>query len=577
MTNKRREELQAIVAEFSCDRMRMLDILHEAQKSRGYVSDEDAVALAEFLKCSPADISEVVSFYHFFNSKPSGQTRIYLDDSIIARHAGYEQIKAAFEKELNVKIGQATEDGNFGLYATSCIGLSDQAPAALIGGTAFPSLKVEEVPQIIQRIKNGEELSQIAKKIESNLIKLGPVFGTQLSEQLVVERIKQMNSLEIIESIKQSGLRGRGGAGFSTGKKWESCAQVKAETRYVVCNADEGEPGTFKDRELLRNFAGWVLTGMRAAGKAIKAQEGIIYLRAEYEYLKQSLEKSIADLQAHPNWGDFAIRVQIGAGAYVCGEESALLESLEGKRGEPRLRPPFPVERGYKSAPTVVNNVETFAQAAWILQNGAEKFAALGTEKSKGTRLLSISGDVAKPGIYEIEWGATVKEILHECRAQDPHIVQVGGPSGICISMNEQERKICFEDLPTGGSFMVFSKKRSLFEILENFMSFFVRESCGNCTPCRAGNVYLRDLVLKFKSNQAFPADLVKLENWSKIVSQTSRCGLGVSAPNVLTTSLSAFPEIYNQALAAPQDPLIYPFDEARATSPHENAARNLK
>jgi len=562
--------LRKVVQHFQKDRGRLLDILWEAQKLRGFLDSSDLSVLADELTCAVADIEEVQSFYHFLKSKASGRHQIYLDTSIISQFAGQSEIRQAFETALGIKVGEVSADGEFGLFETSCIGMSDQAPAALIDLIPFPNLKPEEVPQILERLKKGESASEVAKPVQSHLQKMGPFFDPVKKYPSAEPNFLKRSAPEIISLIKSSGLRGRGGAGFTTGTKWEACAKFSAKKKFVICNADEGEPGTFKDRILLTHFCQSVLEGMLAAAKAVGAAEAILYLRAEYTYLASHIENEIQKISTLKIAEGIQLSLRLGAGAYVCGEESALLESLEGKRGEPRLRPPFPVEKGYLGFPTVVNNVETFALAARILAEGAENFLSLGTPQSKGTRLLSISGDIEHPGIYEVPWGITIQEVLDLSGAQEPAILQVGGPSGTCISATDRQRKIAFEDLSTGGSLMIFSKDRDLFSILDNFMEFFVRESCGNCTPCRAGNVFLRQLLQKFQTGQARPEDLERIQDWSAIVSRTSRCGLGVSSPNVLTTSLKAFPAEYQNRMDKNADPQLQNFDLAKATRDYD-------
>lgn len=563
--------LRKIVQHFQKDRGRLLDILWEAQKLRGFLDSSDLSVLADELACAVADIEEVQSFYHFLKSKASGRHQIYLDTSIISQFAGLSEIRQAFETALGIKVGEVSADGEFGLFETSCIGMSDQAPAALIDLIPFPNLQIQEIPHILERLKKGENATDVAKPVQSHLQKMGPFFDPAKNYPSAEANFLKHSAQEIISLVKSSGLRGRGGAGFTTGAKWEACAKFSATKKFVICNADEGEPGTFKDRILLTHFCQSVLEGMLIAAKAVAATEAILYLRAEYTYLAGHIENEFQNISGSKMAEGIQLSLRLGAGAYVCGEESALLESLEGKRGEPRLRPPFPVEKGYLGFPTVVNNVESFAMAARILTEGAESFFALGTAQSKGTRLLSISGDIARPGIYEVPWGITIQEILELSGAITPAILQVGGPSGTCISAADTQRKIAFEDLATGGSLMVFSKERDLFAILDNFMEFFVRESCGNCTPCRAGNVFLRQLLQKFLAGEARPEDLERIRDWSAIVSRTSRCGLGVSSPNVLTTSLKAFPLEFQKRMAKNADPQFQNFDLAKATRDYED------
>ncbi|HPP48745.1 MAG TPA: NADH-ubiquinone oxidoreductase-F iron-sulfur binding region domain-containing protein, partial [Spirochaetota bacterium] len=358
---------------------------------------------------------------------------------------------------------------------------------------------------------------------------------------------------DVIEEVKIANLRGRGGAGFPTGMKWEFCRKAEGAKHYVICNADEGEPGTFKDRVILTELPHMLFEGMAIAGYAVGAQEGIIYLRAEYLYLKKYLEKVLEDLRAKNILGkniagkgfDFDIRIQMGAGAYVCGEESALIESAEGKRGEPRNRPPFPVQKGYLGYPTTVNNVETLCCAVRIMLEGGEWFAKMGTAQSKGTKLLSVSGDCQNPGIYEVEFGTTVNTLLEMVGGRTAKAVQVGGPSGTCISKKDFGRRICFDDLATGGSIIIIGPDRDLFEIVHNFMDFFVEESCGWCVPCRAGNVILKQKLEKIMSGKASTKDVQELEDWCKIVKATSRCGLGQTSPNPIYTTIQNFREMY--------------------------------
>lgn len=578
VSSSRQNELQQIAESVDGDRTRLLDVLLVAQKRKGYLPEAEAKFIAEQLKISPADVREVQSFYHFLHDRPAGRFRIFLDNSIVSEFSGMKSVRRAFCKALGIQVGETTADGLFGLYETSCLGLSDQGPAALINGVPFPRLKAKDVPTVVRDLKRGLKPAEIALPVKSHLRQLGPLFqdlkkqGAEFGQGLRVAREK--SPAQICDEVKKSGLRGRGGAGFPTGVKWESCAKIAADRKFVVCNADEGEPGTFKDREILTSGAELVFEGMAIAGRAIGASEGIFYLRWEYQYLLSKLEKTIRSLARKSLLGDFSIRIQLGAGAYVCGEETALLESLEGKRGEPRLRPPFPVEVGYLGKPTVVNNPETYFLATKIMALGSQVFQSYGTERSRGTRLLSISGDIGRPGIYEVEWGITLDKVLKMCRAKNPNVIQVGGPSGHCVSYKDRHRILSFEDLPTGGSLMIFSKKRDLFEILENFLDFFVRESCGNCTPCRAGNVFLLDLVRRLRQGEPHPDDRQRILDWSQVISRTSRCGLGATSPNVLTTSLQAFRSEFDRVFKKAEGKQIYPFDEAAAIRPYDEGTR---
>jgi [NiFe] hydrogenase diaphorase moiety large subunit len=306
--------------------------------------------------------------------------------------------------------------------------------------------------------------------------------------------------------------------------------------------------------------------GMAIAGYAIGAQEGILYLRAEYKYMQDYLEGKLADLRAKNILGEnvlgksgfnFDIRIQFGAGAYVCGEESALIESMEGKRGTPRVKPPFPVQVGYLGCPTAVNNVETLAAIPHILKNGGDWYKGFGTEQTPGTKLLSVSGDCEKPGVYEVEFGITVKDFLTMVGAEDAYAVQVSGPSGECINaQNALDRKLCHEDLSVGGSMIVFNKDRDLLKYMYSFMQFFVEESCGICAPCRAGNVIMRNRLHRICDCRGIQQDLDDMVAWSKIISATARCGLGMTSSNPIVTTIKNFPELYQSVLDKDANPL---------------------
>ena len=367
-----------------------------------------------------------------------------------------------------------------------------------------------------------------------------------------------------LDEITTSRLRGRGGAGFATGTKWGLCRRAavpEGGSRIVVCNADEGEPGTFKDRVLLTQQADTVFEGMTVAARVLDARQGLVYLRGEYRYLLESLEAVLArrreqGLLGHGIRGvegfDFDIQIHLGAGAYVCGEESALIESLEGKRGTPRIRPPFPVEHGYLGQPTVVNNVETFCAAAHIAQRGGAWWAGMGTAQSTGTKIHSVSGDCARPGVYEYPFGVTLEQILHDCGATGAQAVQVGGPSGLCLAAPEFGRRIGFEDVPTAGAFMVFDQRRDLFEVAHAFAQFFAHESCGFCTPCRVGTELIVRRMDKLAAGFGSVFDEAELQDLEALLHGTTHCGLGATATNPLRDTLQRFRPAYERRLQAP-------------------------
>ena len=365
--------------------------------------------------------------------------------------------------------------------------------------------------------------------IESNYV--SELTFASIDSKASFEAAKKSGSKGIIDEITASKLRGCGGAGFPTGLKLTFMTKEKGEPKYVICNCDEGEPGTFKDREILTNHPEVVFTGMAIAGEAINAKQGIFYIRAEYAFMKEHLEAAIAECKAFTG---FDIALKSGAGAYVCGEETALIESLEGKRGEPRNRPPFPIQNGYLGKPSEVNNVETFAWITSIISKGAKWFSSVGTEQSPGFKIFSISGDCKRPGVYEFPMGTTVAEMLKAVDGEGAKAVQMGGASGQTVPASEFERKIAFEDAPPGGSIMVFDPKRKMLDVAENFMEFFVEESCGQCTPCRKGNVQLLEAVRKMKAGKCCGGEdcFAKLRSLAETMQIASKCGLGQTSAN---------------------------------------------
>ena len=365
-----------------------------------------------------------------------------------------------------------------------------------------------------------------------------------------MRRALDLKRSEIIAEIAASRMRGRGGAGFPTSTKWNLAAAAQSEKKYIVCNADEGEPGTFKDRVILQEFPDLVFDGMTIAGKAIGSSEGILYLRAEYTYLLSHLESVLAQRRKDGLLGlsvsgkegfNFDITIQMGSGAYICGEETALIESMEGFRGEPRNRPPYPVDTGFYNNPTVVNNVETFAWAACIMTKGGDWFAKVGTDKSSGYKLFSISGDVERPGVYEFPLGITIAELLKVVGGTEAKAVQIGGASGHCVPAVDFGRTCAFEDISTGGSVIVFGPDRDMLRIAENFLEFFVEESCGQCTPCRIGNGKLLEGVRMLREGTCSMTYLKELMSLGKTMQIASKCGLGQSSPNAFLSIVQHF------------------------------------
>jgi len=561
--------LDAIIQKYHADKTRLMDILIDTQEAYGFIHEEATDQIAETLDISRVDLEQTISFYHFFSQKSRGKYTIYLNNSAVANMHGRKEVARSFEKEAGCKFGQVTEDGLIGLFETSCIGMNDQEPAAIINGAVFTRLTQFRVKEIISDIREGVSLTDMYRAslgdgnnsleliktvVNNHIMKKGPILSSDFEAGAAIKKMVEMTPEHVIEEVKSSNMRGRGGAGFPTGLKWDFCRKAKGDTRYVFCNADEGEPGTFKDRVILTERPRLLFEGMTIAGYAIDASEGILYLRYEYKYLQRFLESVLEEMRSGNLLGkniagkkgfDFDIRIQFGAGAYVCGEESALIESAEGKRGEPRDRPPFPVEKGYLEQPTIVNNVETLCSVVKIVLNGGAWYKKFGTKESTGTKLLSVSGDCRFPGVYEVEWGFTVSDILEMVGGEQVQAVQVGGPSGSCIGPNEFERILGYEDLATGGSLIVINTRRDILkDIVLNFVDFFIEESCGSCTPCRTLPVLFKEKLLKIIRGDGVMQDLMDMERWSSIM-RVNRCGLGHTALNPILSTLRNFRHLY--------------------------------
>jgi len=380
----------------------------------------------------------------------------------------------------------------------------------------------------------------------------------------LLEALTSMNPAEVTEQVSKSGLRGRGGAGFPTGLKWSTVAKARGERKFVICNGDEGDPGAFMDRSVLESDPHRVLEGMAIAGYAVGANQGYIYVRAEYPLAVKRLKDAIKQAERLGLLGynifgttfSFNIEVRLGAGAFVCGEETALIASIEGKRGQPRPRPPFPAERGLWDCPTLINNVETFANIPPIIRNGGEWFAGIGTEKGKGTKVFALAGAVKNTGLIEVPMGISLREIIFEIGGGIPDgkkfkAVQTGGPSGGCIPEEFLDMPVDYDSLAKVGSIMgsggmiVMDETSCMVDVAKFFMEFCMTESCGKCVPCRVGTKQMHELLGKITGGTATEADLAMLEELCDVVKNTSLCGLGMTAPNPVVSTLRYFRDEY--------------------------------
>jgi [NiFe] hydrogenase diaphorase moiety large subunit len=568
-------DVNAIVARHGGDPTRLIEMLHDVTAEAGCVAPAVITELARALGVPRARVEGVVGFYSFFGEEPRGRYRVLFSSNVTDEMAGSLELERRLRDAFGVARGELSRDGLVSVDTTSCTGLCDQGPALLVNGHAIGRLTPARIGVIAALLRSVVPVLQWPSDlfaIESHVERRDLLLSVSLEPGTAIAAAVARGAAGTIDEVSRSGLRGRGGAGFSTGVKWAACAAAPGPERYVVCNADEGEPGTFKDRELLARHAELVIEGMSVAAFAVGAAKGFIYLRAEYLFLVEPLLAALemrrrAGLLGPGSLGtlDFDIELRVGAGAYVCGEESALLESLEGKRGIPRNRPPYPVTHGYLQKPTVVNNVETLAAAALVALNGAAWWRASGTATSAGTKLLSVSGDVARPGIYEYPFGVRVREVLEAAGAKDTGAVQVGGPSGTLLASSELERRIAFEDVPSAGALMVFDEGRDLLRVVENFARFFAHESCGFCTPCRVGTTLNAQMMARIASGRGSRRDLKDLARVSELMKTASHCGLGTTAANPIVDALAKFRPAFQRRLRSLDVVPTFDLDEALA------------
>jgi NADP-reducing hydrogenase subunit HndC len=366
-----------------------------------------------------------------------------------------------------------------------------------------------------------------------------------------LKKALKLTGEQLIGEIKASGLRGRGGAGFPCGLKWELARKAPGDEKYVICNADEGEVGTFKDRYILENDPFSLIEGIAIAGYAIGAKKAYIYLRAEYHFLLDLLEKAIAQSKKKGFLKHLDIEIRQGAGAYVCGEESALMDSIEGKRGEVRYRPPFPPTSGLWGKPTIINNVETLMNIPRIVLNGAEWFEQMGTERSKGTKVFSVSGDVKNPGVYELVLGSSLKELVEELAgAKKVQAVQVGGATGRIIPADKLDTPLSFETILGAGAVTVFDRSRDIIDIVHRTLEFLAEESCGKCAPCREGTEAMVEILGRFSKGEGREKDITVLDELAETMMLAAMCGLGQAAPIPVMDSLQYFRGAYDQRIS---------------------------
>ena len=512
---------------------------------------------------------------------------------LICHGTGCTSSKSPAIMEKFIEVLKEKNIDNVRVVKTGCFGLCSKGPIVIIRpeDTFYSMVTADDVEEIVNtHIINGEivqrllckdvtgevvnkldELPFYKKQMRIALKNCGVIDPENIDEYIAFDGFKALEKVitsmsqdDVINEISNSGLRGRGGAGFPTGKKWAFVKMAQGDQKYVVCNADEGDPGAFMDRSILEGDPHSLLEAMAIAAYAVGANRGYIYVRAEYPIAVQRLKIAIEQERAYGILGDnifgtgfnFDIEIRLGAGAFVCGEETALLESVEGKRGQPRTKPPFPANVGLFQKPTLINNVETYANITRIILNGADWYSSIGTETSKGTKVFALGGNVNNVGLVEVPMGTTLREIIYDIGGGIPNnrafkAAQTGGPSGGCIPKEHLDTKIDYESLSQIGSMMgsggliVMDDTKCMVNIARFYLDFTVSESCGKCTPCRIGTKRLLEILQKICDGKGVPEDLEKLEKLAEDVKKSAVCGLGQTAPNPVLSTMKYFKDEY--------------------------------
>ena len=592
MTNSMYPVVEDILTRNGHDPTRLMMILREVQAVFGWVSPETITQIAAAVNRPRAAVQSTVEFYSFFNAEPVGHYRVLFSDNITDRMLGSlarrDQLCAAF----GVEPGQVSRDGLVSVDRTSCTGLCDQGPAVLVNSRAMPRVTADRIEAMVPLIRDRRPVAEWPGDwfdVQENIRRRDKLLGHGLAPGVPIKAALDRGPEGVLTELSRAALRGRGGGGFGTETKWRICRDAPGYAHYVVANADEGEPGTFKDRVLLASCPDLVFDGLVIAGLVTGARKGMVYLRGEYAFLYPRLTELLAQRRRAGLLGNnimgvgftFDIEVHLGAGAYICGEESALIESLEGKPGKPRIRPPYPVTQGFLGQPTAVNNVETLALAALITTHGGDWLKDRGTPTSVGTTLLSVSGDVERPGIYEYPYGVRIAEVLDAAGATDTQAVQIAVGAGKCLVDTEFDRRIAMEDASTTGSFMVFDRTRDLFEVAANFVEFFAHESCGFCTACRVGTTVNKRLMDKIAAGQGSPQDIEEMQRMHRHMQGASHCGLGSTATMALRDILNKFRPAFERRLLStdfePAFDLDAALSQARDLTGRDDALAHLE
>jgi NADH-quinone oxidoreductase subunit F len=562
-------ELRTALAPYAAEgRSGLLPALHAAQRLGGWLPEEVATEVATTLGVPLSDVHGVIEFYTLYYSGPVGDRIVRVCGDPTCALRGADRLIDGLCAAAGIEEGGTSADGSITVERVPCLGLCDHAPAALVDDCVVigadprhPERLTEETTTHPPSVIYGDDRVLTAVCGES---------AVQLQDYMdcggydALRKALEMGPEAVIAEITTSGLSGRGGAAFPTGVKWEAARNEAATPKYVVCNTDESEPGTFKDRALLIDSPHLTIEGMVITGFAVGADKGYFYVRGEYPYIVPVIEAAMAEAREAGYLGDdiggsgfsFDIEIRVGAGAYICGEETALFESIEGKRGFPRVKPPFPTTHGLFGKPTVINNVETLCNVPYIIGAGAAAYRVMGTEGSPGPKLFCLSGDVAKPGVYELPFGVTIRELIYQHAGgipdgRDLKAVLLGGAAGSFITEEHLDVPLTLEDLRAAGLslgsgvVMVLDETRDVRDVLARLGRFFAHESCGKCYPCQIGTERQAEILDRLAEGRPLAGDVGRLQDVGWTMTDTSLCGLGQTAATAVLSAMDHWPELF--------------------------------
>jgi NADH-quinone oxidoreductase subunit F len=553
-------------------RAALLPALHAAQRFHGWLSEAIATEVGRALGVPLADVYGVIDFYAMLSRQPMGRSVARVCSAPVCALAGADGLADALCRHLHIAPGEVSSDGQFSVEHAPCLGLCDHAPALLIGEAARGHAAPEQAAAICAR--DGERtVSFVGGDIRSLTENCGQGCPTSLADYSTgggydgLKKALTMTPQDALAEVKAAGLVGRGGAAFPTGVKWEGAANAAGQPKYIVCNADESEPGTFKDRILMEEDPHRTIEGMVIAAHAVGASRGYIYVRGEYPYAFKVMGDALQEARQAGFIGtnilgtglDFEIEMRLGAGAYICGEETALLESIEGKRGFPRIKPPFPTTHGLFGKPTVINNVETFCNVPLILKRGAAEYRKMGTDRSPGPKLFCVSGQIQRPGLYEVAFGVTLRHVLFDLagglkQGRKLQAVLFGGAAGAFATEKDLDVILSFEHLgaaglPLGsGAVMVFDDSADMRDVLKRIAHFFADESCGKCYPCQLGAHRQYEILDRAAAGLPVAGDRERLSDVGGTMIDASLCGLGQTAATAVLSGMKLWPEMFEKS-----------------------------